>query len=104
MDLTMPVGTRNTKARHWSANPVRSGWSHDRQEGDGVGLWRGSMACLSGVTVVASAMLNKLHKPFPIMAVFFVVTANLLGGQQARAAETTSALQSDSAGWVDILP
>jgi hypothetical protein len=49
-------------------------------------------------------MLNELHKPVPIMAILFVATANLLGGPQAGGAETTSALQSDSAGWVDILP
>jgi hypothetical protein len=49
-------------------------------------------------------MLNELHKPFPLMVTLIVVTANLLGCLPVRGAETPSALQSDSAGWVDILP
>jgi hypothetical protein len=49
-------------------------------------------------------MLNKLHKPHPIIAALFVVTPGLLGNLQSRGAETTSALQSDPEGWVDILP
>lgn len=62
------------------------------------------MTCLSGVIFLASAMLNKLHQPLPIMAILSVVAASLLGGLQARGAETASALQSDPEGWVDILP
>jgi hypothetical protein len=62
------------------------------------------MACLSGVIFLASAMLNKLHQPLSIMAILSVVAASLLGGLQARGAETASALQSDPEGWVDILP
>src|ERR1017187_9035322 len=49
-------------------------------------------------------MLNKLHKPLPIIAALFVMTACFLGNLQARGAETTSALQSEPEGWVDILP
>jgi hypothetical protein len=49
-------------------------------------------------------MFNKLHTPLSIMAALLVVTAGLLGNLQARGAETTSALQSDPEGWVDILP
>ena len=49
-------------------------------------------------------MLNKLHKLLPIVAILFVVAANLLGGLQTRGAETASALQSDPEGWIDILP
>jgi hypothetical protein len=49
-------------------------------------------------------MLNELHKPFPIMVTLIAVTANLLGCLPARGAETPSTLQSDSVGWVDILP
>ena len=62
------------------------------------------MACLSGVTFLASAMLNKLPTPLPIVLVLLVVAANLLGRPQAGGAETTSALQSDPKGWEDILP
>ena len=49
-------------------------------------------------------MLNKLHKPFQVMAATFVVTASLLGVVPASGAETKSKLQSDPEGWVDILP
>ena len=49
-------------------------------------------------------MLNKLHKPLPIIAALFVLTACLLGNLQARGAETASALQSDPESWADILP
>jgi hypothetical protein len=72
--------------------------------GDRLGLGRIGIACLSGVIFLASAMLNNLHKPLTLMASPFVVTAILLGGLQARGAETASALQSDPKGWMDILP
>jgi hypothetical protein len=49
-------------------------------------------------------MLNNLPKPLPIMAAFFVLAASLLGAFQVSAAETPSALQSEPAGWLDILP
>lgn len=49
-------------------------------------------------------MLNRLYQPLRIIAVLFVVTASLLGYLQTRGAETTSALQSDPEGWMDILP
>jgi hypothetical protein len=49
-------------------------------------------------------MLNKLHQPLPIMTILSVVAGSLLGGLQARGAETASALQSDPEGWVNILP
>lgn len=49
-------------------------------------------------------MLNKLRKPFPATAVAFIVSAGLLGVVSASGAETQSKLQSDPAGWEDILP
>jgi hypothetical protein len=49
-------------------------------------------------------MLNKLHKPLPVIGAVFVVAACLLVIFQARGAETKSALQSDPNGWMDILP
>lgn len=62
------------------------------------------MACLMGVVVLASAMLNKLHQPLQVMATTFVAIASLLGVIQSPAAETQSKLESDPQGWVDILP
>jgi hypothetical protein len=49
-------------------------------------------------------MLNRLHNPFPIVVTLIAVTTSLLDSLQVRATETASALQSDPAGWVDILP
>ena len=49
-------------------------------------------------------MLNKLRKPLQVITATFVVTANLLCVVQGRGAEAQSRLESDSQGWVDILP
>ena len=49
-------------------------------------------------------MLNNIRTPFAAMVILIAITTTLLSSLQVRGAETTSALQSDSAGWVDILP
>ena len=49
-------------------------------------------------------MLNKVRMPRQAMATIWIVSACLLGVAQAGAAETTSRLESEPKGWVDILP
>ena len=49
-------------------------------------------------------MFNKLSQSFKAIAGTFIVTASLLGVVSASGEETKSKLQSDPAGWVDILP
>lgn len=49
-------------------------------------------------------MFNKLSQPFKAIAGTFIVTASLLGVVSASGEEAKSKLQSDPAGWVDILP
>jgi hypothetical protein len=62
------------------------------------------MACLSGLGFLVSNMINTLRKPRQAMATILIVTACLLCVAQARGAETTSRLESEPEGWVDILP
>jgi hypothetical protein len=49
-------------------------------------------------------MFNKLSQSVQAIAGTFIVTASLLGVVSASGEETKSKLQSDPAGWVDILP
>jgi len=49
-------------------------------------------------------MLNQLRKPLAVLAVTFVLAANLLCLAQAQAEETQSKLASDPQGWMDVLP
>jgi hypothetical protein len=49
-------------------------------------------------------MFNKLSQSVEAIAGTFIVTASLLGVVSASGEETKSKLQSDPAGWLDILP
>src|ERR1035438_8638778 len=49
-------------------------------------------------------MFNKLSQSVEAIAGTFIVTASLLGVVSASGEETKSKLQSEPAGWVDILP
>lgn len=61
------------------------------------------MACVSGIAVLASAMLNNLQKPLRATVPASLV-ASLLCVVSAGGAETRSRLESEPEGWVDILP
>jgi len=54
--------------------------------------------------IVACAMHDILKKYQKAIAATFIVNASLFGCLQAAGAETPSKLQSDPAGWKDILP
>jgi hypothetical protein len=60
--------------------------------------------CLSEDVILSSAMFNKLSQSVQAIAGTFIVTTILLGVVSASGEETKSKLQSDPAGWVDILP
>ena len=49
-------------------------------------------------------MLNKMCRPFSAVAITVIATASLLAAVSACSAETKSQLESDPAGWDDILP
>ena len=49
-------------------------------------------------------MFNKLSQSFQAIVATLIATASLLGVISASGEETKSKLQSDPAGWVDILP
>ena len=49
-------------------------------------------------------MLKDLQKLLPVIAIGLLVTVSVLCAVPAGGAETPSRLQSDPAGWMDILP